>query len=91
MVALDNESQSVIRQVGALYALLVPNELTHDNSKSPSDKHEQMITDLQIWSDLFTICPECDRLLLICPCCDVLFSDYKAFQDHWHKYGGVVK
>ena len=83
--------KKTLAQAETLFSQLVPDELLLDDGKTLPERLEQMLTDLTKWSDLFTICPHCNDVLVMCPWCDALFSDYKRFQAHGHECPGVAK
>lgn len=85
----NHESDRILALAEALFSRLAANELMLDDAKTLPARFEQMMTGLSKWSGLFTICPHCNDVLLMCPRCDVLFSDYKGFQAHCHECQGV--
>lgn len=42
----------------------------------------QLLGDVLGWDDLFTICPHCNRLFLMCPWCEILISNYNDFAEY---------
>ena len=50
-----------------------------------------LVKDLSAWSELFTVCPNCNHLFLMCPWCETLISCYDEFCEHGFACLGAEK
>jgi hypothetical protein len=64
-------------------------KLSHDDTDPQT--LAQMVKDLSEWSDLFTICPRCQGIFLVCPWCSTLLATYDEFCEHGFACLGVAK